>query len=210
MRSFILILSAVILTFFSASVAMAQSMEVDVNAGYSVAVEKDFLGGEDWRIVGNLGLTDQFLFKLSYAGDSKAFGLGGRYELGDGLAVVFDYIIDGDDNLFNVGLRDRINLQDSLDLVGELKLCNSRVRDSLTDETHGTISWTYTLQLQQQFSAEWVGNLDLAYYYSHGDTDILGAIGADYKGNGYKLYFDYRIYPDNDENTLTTGIEIGL
>lgn len=196
------------LSLASVSIAAAQTMDVDVNPGVAVAVEKDFLGNDNWRLIGNLGLNDQFLLKLAYESNIDAFTLGGRFELMPGRAVVFDYSIYGDNNIFDIALRDRLDLAESLELVGELKLLNSRI--TVAGVTDSTITWTYTLELQQKFNEQWTGNLDLAYNYTHGETDILGAFGADYHADGYKLYFNYRIYPNNDDNTLTTGLEIGL
>jgi hypothetical protein len=95
---------------------------VNVEQGYSLTLGRSDFDINSYYIAGNLGITDDFLIKLSYStedsGNQPAFtSLGLRYEFIENLACTFDYAKGDNINQLTLGIRGKYVLSDPLALV---------------------------------------------------------------------------------------------
>lgn len=215
MKRLLTLLTAVMLTLLIGSVAMASTMGVNVSKGFGLDFERDLVfsdhDADDWTLRANYAPIDKLLLKLAYTsmddddfGDKLAFGL--RYQLINNLALVVDYADwnDLDVSKYDIGVRGKLNLGKSVDLVGEL-----------TYNDFDNIDYDYLNLLSQvEFKVGEAAVINVGFNYvdddGSGESDTYGIIGAEWYIKKVTLYFDYYLTDEDTSDSACVGVSFAF
>lgn len=204
-KLFILGLAAIMTVAFT-TLAMASTMGVNVEKGYTLSIERDEIYSDATAITGNLGLSDNFLLTLGYVTNADYYTVGGRFEIVNNLALGFNYGSepdDADDDSYTVDLRGKLDLSNQLALVGK----------AAYTEFGDDKDFTYTGQAEYAVTDSFIPTFAVAYKDpDEGDSTTTYTLGMDvYPTDKFFVYLDYAIDKDDSaDNEVYLGVEFAF
>jgi hypothetical protein len=206
-------LGLIVVMLFSLSIAAwGSTLGVNVSEGASVSLEKSNFDKDSYKIMGNFGVSDQWLVWLGYSTKSEDDNveatprLGSRYEFAKNFAGIFEYRTNDSGDEIDFGIRAKADLSKPLALVGEAKYTNfiPEVGDSYSGystlaQAEYAITPLVTANLGVQFTDRNQSDFE-------GTTLFLAGVEL-YPTERLSWWVDYSYDQDNEKDITGMGIE---
>jgi hypothetical protein len=199
----LLLVIAMVVTLSAAT--LASTMEVNVEEGYSVSLERPNFDVDSYKITGNFGVSDDVLVWLAYEtedSDNNLDGitsLGVRYEFMENLAGIFEYLTTDGETGFKLGVRGKYALSDPLALVGEASYVSFDPDGGDSYDGFNLIG-----QAEYAFNEMVTGNAGIKYAkMEDADSETSFVAGVEfYPTKQVSCWLDYEKGTDDDDDDI--------